>query len=136
MNTYVKAFGAASITLALTAPALAASGPSFSTAKPGAGMDVNAFRPDVNTYNRSEIRDLLNARKVSVVRIDSAWKDDGDAGKAFNAVNRSSQAINLLREGLKANPAAARLLSKNHINVNTVVDITSVGNGTVQLYVS
>jgi len=139
MNVLLKATGASALALALAAvaaPALASTGPTFSTAKPWSGMSVDSFRPDVRTFNRAEIGELLRARNVSVVRIDTAWSDIDDAGKAFNAVNRSDQAIHLLREALKANPMASKLLAENHININSVVDITDVGNGRVQLYVS
>jgi hypothetical protein len=139
MNILIKAVGttALAVTLAaLAAPAFASTGPAFSAAKPWSGMDVNSFRPDVRTFNSADISDLLRAKTVSVVKLDSAWSDGGDAGKAFNAVNHSDQAIHLLRTALKDNPMAAKLLARNHINVNTVVDITEVGNGQVQLYIS
>jgi len=139
MNVLIKAASTTALTLALAAvaaPALAATGPTFVTAKPWSGMDVDSFRPDVRTFNRQDIRDLLRARTVSVLKLDTAWSDTGDAGKAFNAVNHSDQAIHLLREALKANPMASKLLAANHININTVVDITATGHGKVQLYVS
>jgi hypothetical protein len=106
------------------------------TAKPWSGMAIDTFRPDVRTFNRADVGDLLRARTVSVLKLDTAWNDTSDAGKAFGAVNRSDQAIHLLREALKANPMASKLLAQNHININTVVDITAVGHGQVQLYVS
>jgi len=139
MNVLIKAAGTTALTLALAAlaaPALAATGPAFEIAKPWSGMAIDSFRPDVRTFNRADVRDLLHARKVLVLKLDTAWKKSGDAGKAFNAVNRSDQAIHLLREALKANPTASKLLAANHIDVNTVVDITAVGHGRVQLYVS
>jgi len=136
MNSLMKAIGATALTFTLAAPALAASGPTFSVAKPWSGMDVNSFRSDVNTFNRDEIGDLLDASHVSVVRVDSAWNDGKDAGRAFNAVERSDQAIHLLREALKSDPAAAKLLAANNIDINRVIDITAARNGTVQLYIS
>lgn len=135
----LKVGGSAALVLALAAiaaPAFASTGPVFATAKPGSGMSVDSFRPDVESFDRAEIGDLVNARSVAVLNVDSAWSDGGDALKAFNAVNRSDQAIHLLREHLKADPAAMRLLAANHIDVNRVVDITMTGNGAVQLYVS
>lgn len=139
MNILLKAVGATAVTLSLAtiaAPALASTGPTFETAKSWSGMSVNSFRPDVRIFNKAEIGELLHARSVSVVKIGSAWNDGADAGKAFNAVNHADQAIHLLREALKDNPAAARLLAANHIDINAVVDITDTGNGNVQLYVS
>ena len=64
------------------------------------------------------------------------WADGGDAGKAFDAVNASDQSIHLLREALKADPAAMKLLAQNHIAVDQVIDIAPTGNGAVQLYIS
>lgn len=139
MNTFVKAVGTTALTLALAAlaaPAFASTAPVFTRAAPGDGMSVDDFRPDVAGFNRAEIGDLLHARSVAVLNVQSAWTDGGDALKAFNAVNNSDQAIHLLREHLKANPAAMRLLAANHIDVNRVVDIAGNGSGAVQLYVS
>lgn len=138
-NSFLKAAGATALTFALAAtvaPALAASGPSFSAAKPWSGMDVESFRSDVNTFNRNEVSDLLAASHVSVVRVDSAWNDSKDSGRAFNAVQRSDQAIHLLRMALKDDAAAAKLLKANGIDVNRVVDITAIADGAVQLYIS
>ena len=139
MNLLSKAVATTAISLALAAlavPALAATGPAFSTAKPWSGMGINSFQPDVRIFNRAEIADLLNAKKVSIVRLDTAWNSGDDSSKAFDAVNESDQAIHQLREAIDANPAAVRLLARNHVNVNTVVDIVDTGGGTVQLYVS
>jgi hypothetical protein len=139
MNILIKTAAPAAVALvlaAVAAPALASTGPTFSTAKPWSGMSADSFGPDVAIFNKAEIGDLLHAKTVSVVKLDTAWNDGGDVGKVFDAVNNSDQAINLLREALKANPMAERLLARNHININTVVDITDTGDGHVQLYVS
>ncbi len=68
-----------------------------------------------------------------MVKFDTAWNDGGDASKAFNAVDASDQSIHLLREALKADPAAMKLLAQNHIAVDQVIDIAPTGNGAVQL---
>lgn len=139
MNLLTKAVGATAIALSLATlavPALAATGPTFSTATPWSGMGINSFQPDVRIFNRAEIAHLLDASKVSIVRLDTAWSSGDDSAKAFDAVNESDQAIHQLREAIDANPAAVRLLARNHVNVNTVVDIVETGSGTVQLYVS
>ena len=127
---------AAIATLALSAAPAFASTPSFSLAAPNAGESVDSFDPQVQIFNRAEIRDLDHARSVQIVRFDTAWSDGGDADKAFNAMESSDQAIHLLRENLRADPAAMRLLAAHHINVNQVVDIVNNGSGKVQLYVS
>lgn len=139
MNILIKTAAPAAVALmlaAIAAPALAATGPTFSAARPWSGMSIDSFGPDVAIFNKAEIGELLNAKSVSVVRLDSAWNDGDDASTAFEAVGNSDQAINLLREALKANPMAERLLARNHVNINTVVDISDLGNGKVQLYVS
>ena len=138
MNTILKGLGATAVTAAviLVAVPAFASTPAFSSAKAGSGMSVDSFDPQVQIFNRADIADLLHARSVSVVRFDTAWTDGGDAAKAFDAVNASDQSIHLLREALKADPAAMKLLARNHIAVNQVIDIAPTGNGTVQIYIS
>jgi len=138
MNKILKSLGTAAVATAvilLAAPAFA-SAPAFSLAKPNSGMSVDSFDPQVQVFNRQNIADLLHARSVSVVKFDTAWNDGGDAGKAFDAVNASDQSIHLLREALKADPAAMRLLAQNHIAIDQVIDIAPTGDGSVQLYVS
>jgi|GEM_PF-1885850 len=129
------ATAAAAAILIAAAPAFA-SAPAFSLAQPNSGMSVDSFDPQVQVFNRQNIADLLHARSVSVVKFDTAWNDGGDATKAFDALNASDQSIHLLREALKADPAAMHLLARNHIAVNQVIDIAPAGNGAVQLYVS
>ena len=139
MNILVKSVGSTALALALAAiaaPAFASTGPAFKTLGIGSGMSVDAFTTDVNVFNNREIGDLVHAKSIAVLNVDNAWTDNGDASKAFNAIDNSDQAIHLLREHLRADPAAMRLLAANHVDVNRVVDITSSGNGSVQLYVS
>jgi hypothetical protein len=138
MNNALKTLGAtaAAAAIILSAAPAFASTPAFSLARPNSGMSVNSFDPQVQVFNRQDIADLLHARQVSVVKFDTAWNDGGDATKAFDAVDASDQSIHLLREALKADPAAMRLLARNHIAVNQVIDIAPTGNGTVQLYIS
>ena len=138
MNRAFNIVGATAFTAAIllaAAPALASTA-AFSTAKAGSGMDVDNFVQQVKVFNRADIADLLRARSVSVLKIDTAWNDGGDALNTFNAVQDSDQAIHLLREALKADPAAMRLLARNHIAVNEVVDVAPAGNGAVQIYIS
>lgn len=138
MNIVLNRIGAtlaAASVLALAAPAFAST-PAFTTAAPGAGLSPNYFDQQVKVYNRAEIADLLRARSVQVVKFDTAWSDGSDATKAFDAMSDSDQSIHLLREGLKANPAAQRLLAEHHIAIDSVVDIAPGANGTVQIYVS
>ena len=101
---------AAIATLALSAAPALASTPSFLLAAPNSGESVDSFDPQVQIFNRAEIRDLDHARAVQIVRFDTAWSDGGDADKAFNAMESSDQAIHLLRENLRADPAAIRRL--------------------------
>jgi len=135
MNKALTALAATAAAILIAVPAFA-SAPAFSLAKPNSGMSIDSFDPQVQVFNRQDIADLLHARSVSVVKFDTAWNDGGDATKAFDAVNDSDQSIHLLREALKADPAAMQLLARNHIAVNQVIDIAPTGNGTVQLYVS
>lgn len=138
MNRALNVLGTTAVTAAviLTAMPAFASTTAFNTAKAGSGMAVDDFRQQVKIFNRSDIADLLQARNVSVLRIDTAWTDGGDASKAFKAVEASDQSIHLLREALKADPAAMRLLAANHIAVDQVVDVVPTGNGSVQIYLS
>jgi hypothetical protein len=139
MNNVLKGMGATAVTAAIilgaAAPALAST-PAFVLAKPNSGISVDSFDPQVQVFNRADIADLLRAKSVSVVRFDTAWNDGGDASKAFDAVDASDQSIHLLREALKSDPAAMKLLARNHIAVNQVIDIAPTGNGSVQLYIS
>lgn len=138
MNKTLKGVGAtaaAAVLLMAAAPAFA-SAPAFSLAKPNSGMSVDSFDPQIQVFNRQDIADLLGAKSVSVVKFDTAWSDGGDSEKAFDALNASDQSIHLLREALKADPAAMHLLARNHIAVNQVIDIAPTGNGSVQLYIS
>ncbi|HEV2515173.1 MAG TPA: hypothetical protein VGV07_07985 [Devosia sp.] len=135
MNKALTGLAATAAAILIAAPAFA-SAPAFSLAAPNSGMSVDSFDPQVQVFNRQDIADLLHARSVSVVKFDTAWNDGGDATKAFDAVNDSDQSIHLLREALKADPAAMRLLAQNHIAVNQVIDIAPTGNGAVQLYIS
>lgn len=138
MNTILKGLGATAVTAAVILAAVPAfaSAPAFSLAKPNSGVSVDSFDPQVQVFNRHEIADLLRARTVSVVKFDTAWNDSGDASKAFDAVDASDQSIHLLREALKADPAAMKLLAQNHIAIDQVIDIAPAGNGSVQLYIS
>ena len=138
MNGVFNIIGATAITAAaiLSAAPAFASSPTFDTAKAGSGMSVDSFDQQVRIFNRTDIADLLQATSVSVLRLDTAWTDGKDASKAFNAVQDSDQSIHLLREALKADPAAMQLLARNHIAVDEVVDIAPTGNGAVQVYVS
>lgn len=138
MNGAFNIIGATALVAvaALSAAPAFASTPNFNTAKAGSGMSVDNFDQQVRIFNRADIADLLQARNVSVLRIDTAWADGGDASKAFNAVEDSDQAIHLLRDALRADPAAMRLLARNHIAVDEVVDVAPVGNGAVQIYIS
>jgi hypothetical protein len=138
MNRAFNILGTTAITAAViltTMPAFASTA-TFNMAKAGSGMSVDDFDQQVKIFNRADIADLLQARSVSVLRIDTAWNDGGDASKAFKAVEASDQAIHLLREALKADPAAMRLLARNHIAVDQVVDVAPTGNGSVQIYIS
>lgn len=138
MNNALKGLRVTAVTAAIilmAAPAFAST-PAFQLAQPNSGMSVDSFDPQVQVFNRQNIADLLHARSVSVVKFDTAWNDGGDAGKAFDAVNDSDQSIHLLREALKADPAAMKLLARNHIAVDQVIDIAPTGNGAVQLYIS
>ncbi len=135
MNKALTGLAATAAAILIAAPAFASS-PAFSLARPDSGMSVDSFDPQIQVFNRQNIADLLHARSVSVVKFDTAWNDGGDASKAFDALNASDQSIHLLREALKADPAAMQLLARNHIAVNQVIDIAPTGNGSVQLYVS
>lgn len=110
--------------------------PAFSIAAPGSGMPMNQFESQLSIYNAAEVTDLVAAKTVSVVKYDSAWNNGKDMGKAVDLLTEDSQSINLLREGIKANPAASKLLADNKIVINDVVDITSDGVGNVTIYVS
>ena len=138
MNDALKNLAAtvAAAAILLTAAPAFASAPAFSLANPNSGMSVDSFDQQVQVFNRQNIADLLHARAVSVVKLDTAWNDGGDAEKAFDAVNSSDQSIHLLREALKADPAAMRLLASHHVAVDQVIDIAPTGNGSVQLYIS
>lgn len=137
-SNLLKGLGATAAAAAILLAAIPAfaSAPAFSLAKPNSGMSVDSFDQQVQVFNRQNIADLLHARTVSVVKFDTAWNDGGDAENAFNAVNGSDQSIHLLREALKADPAAMRLLARNHVAVDQVIDIAPTGNGSVQLYIS
>lgn len=138
MNNTLKNVAATTAAAAILLAALPAfaSTPAFSLAKPNSGMSVDNFDQQVQIFNRQNVADLLHARSVSVVKFDTAWNDGGDAGKAFDALNASDQSIHLLREALKADPAAMKLLARNHVAVDQVIDIAPTGNGSVQLYIS
>lgn len=136
MKRALNVAGAAIAMLAVAALPAFASTPTFNTAKAGGGMSVDDFDQQVKVFNRADIADLLAARHVTVLRIDTAWTDGGDASKAFNAVEDSDQSIHLLRDALKADPAAMRLLARNHIAIDQVVDVVPSGNGAVQIYLS
>ncbi|WP_156342783.1 hypothetical protein [Devosia sp. A16] len=138
MNNTLKNVAATTAAAAIVLAALPAfaSTPAFSLAKPNSGMSVDSFDQQVQVFNRQNVADLLHARSVSVVKFDTAWNDGGDAGKAFDALNASDQSIHLLREALKADPAAMKLLARNHVAVDQVIDIAPTGNGSVQLYIS
>ena len=137
MNIIIQRMGILAIAMAVALPAVTAlaSTPDFSLAAPIEGQAVDMFRQQIQTYNSNDIADLLKAKTVQVVKFDTAWRDSGDAQKAFDAVSKSDQSIHLLREGLKANPEAAKLLAENKVVLDTVIDIVPSANGTVQLYV-
>lgn len=137
MNIIIQRMGIIAIAAAVALPAVPAlaATPAFSVAPPNEGQAIDMFRQQIQTYNSGDIADLLKAKTVQVVKFDTAWSDSGDAQKAFNAVSKSDQSIHLLREGLKANPEAAKLLAENKVVLDTVIDIVPSANGTVQLYV-
>ncbi|KKC38786.1 hypothetical protein WH87_07740 [Devosia epidermidihirudinis] len=129
----VTAFAAASIIVS-TGAAFAA--PVFSVAEPGNGLSISDFKSQLAVFNKDDVTALVNAKTVSVLHYDSAWTDGEDLNKAVGLLSDDAQSINQLREALKADPAAAKILQENKIEINTVVDIVDNGNGAVSLYVS
>jgi hypothetical protein len=110
--------------------------PVFSTVAPGNGMAIEALKSELLVFNGSELTDLLSAKTVGVIKYDSAWTDGDDYRDAVNLLTDDSQSINQLREALRANPAAEKLLAEHKIAINDVVDIISDGAGNVTIYVS
>lgn len=137
MNKIFQRVGTLAVAMAVILPAIPAlaSAPTFSVAAPNSGQSPDIFREQVQIYNSHFIDELVHAKTVQVVPFDRAWSDPGDLQKAFDAVEISDQSIHLLREGLKANPAAAKLLAEHKIVLNTVVDIVPTGTDLVQIYV-
>ena len=110
--------------------------PVFSVAAPGTGMPIDEFESQLAAYNAADVTDLVAAKTVSVVKYDTAWTKGTDMSKSVELLTGDTQTINLLREGIKANPAASKLLADHKIVVNDVVDIVSNGAGGVTIYVS
>lgn len=110
--------------------------PTFTTAEPGKGMAINDFGTQLATFNADDVTDLVAAKTVTVIKFQDAWKDGGDAAKSVEMMTKDSQAIGQLREALKANPAAVKLLEENKITVDSVVDIVTDGAGNISLYVA
>lgn len=137
MNRYVTLSTPAVVALALAMSAGSAfASATFTTAAPGNGMSMDDFQQQVAVYNAKDINELVDAKTVTVIKYDTAWTDSKDMGKAVNILTDDAQSIGLLREGLKANPQAVKLLEDNHIAINDVVDIVSDGAGNVSVYVS
>ena len=114
----------------------AAPAPKFSVAEPGNGIAMDTFQSQLEAFNKQDVLDLLGAKTVSVVKYDGAWIKNSDRTTATQLLTKDGQAINLLREALKANPAAAKLLAEHKIAIKDVIDIVSDGQGAVQIYVS
>lgn len=110
--------------------------PTFSDAAPGNGMAIDDFGTQLATFNADDVTDLVAAKTVTVYKYDAAWTDGEDANKAVEMMTNDSQSIGQLREALKANPEAVKLLEEHKIAVDNVVDITTDGAGNVSLYVS
>lgn len=137
MSKFVKftasAFTAAAI-LASTGAAFAA--PVFSNGEPGSGMKIEDFRSQLTAFNKADVTALINAKTVTVLHYDTAWEKGKQLSEAVNLLSDDAQSINLLREALKADPAASKVLADNKIAINDVVDIVDNGNGAITLYVS
>lgn len=135
MNHFLKI--ATPLIAALTLSAGAAfAAPAVTIAQPGSGMAINDFRSEMLVFNPSEVTDLVAAKTLSVIKYDTAWSDASDYGKAVNLLTEDSQSIGQLREAIKANAGATKLLANNHVAIDDVVDIVSDGAGNVSLYVS
>jgi hypothetical protein len=135
MNTFSK------LAIITSVMALGSAGASYASqtwtdVAPGNGVAMSDFKTDLSVYNKQDIADLVSAKTVSVLKYDEAWVNQKGTGEATNLLTEDAQSINLLREGLKADPAAVKLLAEHKINVNQVVSILPDGNGGVQLYVS
>jgi len=136
MNNFRFAVPALAFVAVMGAAGAAFATPVFSVAAPGSGMAIDEFESQLDAYNAADVTDLVAAKTVSVVKYDTAWTDDKDRSESINLLTADGQFINLLREGIKANPAASKLLTENKIVINDVVDITSDGAGNVVVYVS
>lgn len=110
--------------------------PVFSVAAPGSGMAIDDFASQLVTFNAADVTDLVGAKTVSVLKYDTAWTRPKELSRSVNFLSDDAQSIGLLREAIKKDPAAVKLLTENHIAVDNVVDITSDGAGAVSIYVS
>lgn len=135
MNTFFKIATPVIAALALSSGAAFAS-PVVTIAPPDSGMAINDFRSEMLVFNPAEVTDLVAAKTLLVIKYDTAWSDGSDYGKAVNLLTDDSQSIAQLREAIKANAGATKLLANNHVMINDVVDIVSDGAGNVSLYVS
>ncbi|MGN6486869.1 MAG: hypothetical protein ACTHLT_03470 [Devosia sp.] len=126
----------AAATLIGTAAGAVTAAQAWKTLPRGSGAPIDQFKSDMSVYNKQDIADLLAAKTVSVINYGNAWAGQKGSGEATNLLTDEAQAINLLREGLAADPAAVKLLAEHKIKVDQVVAILSDGNGNVQLYVS
>lgn len=137
MSKFVKfaASAAAAATMFVSAGAAFAA-PVFADAQPGAGMKIEDFRSQLTAFNKADVTALINAKTVTVLHYDTAWEKGKQLSEAVNLLSDDAQSINLLREALKADPAASKILADNKIAINEVVDIVDNGNGAVLLYVS
>ena len=137
MKSFAKIASPAIVALAVIVSAGAAfAAPTFTTATPGSGMAIADFGSQLGVFNPTEVTDLAAAKSVTVVKYDTAWTKDDDTAKAVDLLTADAQSIGQLREALKANPEASKLLEANHIAINDVVDLVSDGAGNVSIYVS
>ncbi|WP_137152220.1 hypothetical protein [Devosia sp. FKR38] len=137
MQSFAKIASPAIVAFAVIVSAGAAfAAPTFTTANPGSGMAIADFRSQLGVFNPSEVTELVGAKTVSVIKYDTAWSKDDDTAKAVDLLTTDAQSIGQLREAIKANAEAAKLLEANHIAINDVVDLVSDGAGNVSIYVS
>jgi hypothetical protein len=137
MNSFNKFATPAVVAVALALSAGAAfAAPTFSEAAPGKGMAINEFASQLAAFNPTEVTDLVAAKTVTVFKYDSAWAKGDQNSKAVNLLTEDATSISQLRDAIKANPEATKLLDANKIAVNDVVDLVSDGAGNVSIYVS
>ena len=128
--------------LALTAGSSFAAASTWDNAPNGSAIDVTYFVAQLGSFDKNDVKALVDAKTVEVVTYSTAFAmasdnagQAADQSQAMDALTAAQGEIQKFQEDLRANPAAVKLLADHSIDIVKVVDVVRERGGVVQLFV-